>query len=155
MNEQPDVAKGRPGMEDLLFGVFLIVLAILVFIATRKLAVGTASDMGPGYFPRALAWGALAFGTFFTGKSFVVPGERVLPPFWRGLFFVSLSTALFAFLLMKVGLALASFLAMVVGSMASKETRPVEIIVFSAVMSAGAVLLFVQALALPVPVFFW
>ena len=52
-------------MADLLFGLFLVCLAIGVFWATRKLSVGSAAAMGPGYFPLAIAWGALGFGVFF------------------------------------------------------------------------------------------
>ena len=52
----------RPAMADLLFGLFLVCLAIGVFWATRKLSVGSAAAMGPGYFPLAIAWGALGFG---------------------------------------------------------------------------------------------
>lgn len=142
-------------MEDLLFGVFLAVLSISVFVATRKLQTGTASDMGPAYFPQAIAWGMLAFGVFFIGRSLVVPGDKIKPPHWRALILVPASVGVFALLVNTAGLALASFLSMVVVSLASKETRLLEVIVFSAAVSAGAVLLFVKALALPVPIFPW
>ena len=154
MAEETPVKK-RPAMEDLLFGVFLAGLAGLVFAATAKLSVGMTADMGPGYFPKAIAWGILGFGVFFIGKSFVVPGERILPPFWRGLILVPGAVAVFALLVNTAGLALASFLAMVVVSFASTETRPMEVILFSAGVSAGSVLLFVKALAMPVPIFPW
>ena len=148
-------AKKRPAMEDLLFGAFLAGLAALVFVATARLSVGTTADMGPGYFPKAIAWGILGFGVFFIGKSFVVPGDRILPPFWRGLILVPVAVAVFAALVNTAGLALASFLAMVVASFASTETRPLEVILFSAGISAGSVLLFVKALSMPVPIFPW
>lgn len=53
MDELHQQSKSRPAMEDLLFGLFLAALAVLVFAATRKLMVGSAADMGPGYFPQA------------------------------------------------------------------------------------------------------
>ena len=56
---------------------------------------------------------------------------------------------------MKAGLALASFLSMIVASAASRETRPLEIVIFSVLISAASVLLFVRALSLPVPIFPW
>ena len=155
MLPDPEPAKRRPALEDLLFGVFLVALSILVFVSTRRLAVGTAADMGPGYVPQAIAWGTTAFGAFFIGKSLVVPGERILPPHWRALILIPLAVAVFALLVMKAGLAIASFLAMLVASAASAETRPVEIVVFSAVVSAASVLIFVRGLALPVPIFPW
>ncbi len=148
-------SKSRPGMEDLLFGLFLVALSVVVFVATRKLRVGTASEMGPAYYPRTVAWCVLGFGAFFVGRSFVVPGTRIKPPHWRALLLVSAAVAVFALLVTRAGLALASFASMVIVSLASKETRLVEVIVFSAVVSAGCVLLFVKALSLPVPIFPW
>ena len=147
--------KSKPAMEDLLFGLFLLGLAALLFFGTRKLSVGTAHDMGPAYFPRARAWGQALFGIFFVGKSLAASGDRVLPPNWRGLLLVPAAVALFALMVNTAGLALASFLSMLLVSLASKETRPLEILVFSAAMSVGAVLLFVKALSLPVPIFPW
>ena len=148
-------AKRRPAMEDLLFGVFLVALAIGVFVATRKLQLGTAADMGPGYFPQAIAWGLVAFGAVFIAKSFVIAGDPIRPPHWRALILIPAAVGVFALLVRPAGLALASFLAMVVSSFASKETRFGEVILFSAGISAASVLLFVKALALPVPIFPW
>lgn len=145
----------RPAMADLLFGLFLVCLAIGVFWATRKLSVGSAAAMGPGYFPLAIAWGALGFGVFFIGKSFAHAGAPISLPCWRPFILIPLAAALFALLVMPAGLALASFVAMLVASAASTETRPLEILVFSLCVSTGTVLLFVRALSLPVPIFPW
>ncbi len=142
-------------MEDLLFGGFLVALSLTVFVATRKLQVGTASEMGPAYYPRAIAWCVMGFGVFFVGRSFVVPGARIKPPHWRALLLVPAAVAVFALLVNRAGLALASFLSMALVSLASEETRLVEVIAFSAVVSAGCVLLFVKALSLPVPICPW
>jgi len=147
--------KRRPAMEDLLFGVFLVALAAFVFFATRKLQVGSAADIGPGYFPQAIAWGMVAFGSFFIVKSFIVAGDPIKGPHWRALILIPAAVGVFALLVQSAGLALASFCAMVVASLASKETRLGEVILFSAGISAASVLLFVKALALPVPIFPW
>ena len=45
--------------------------------------------------------------------------------------------------------------AMVVAAAASRETRWLETTLFAAALSAGAVLLFIKVLALPVPMFPW
>ncbi|SDI61662.1 tripartite tricarboxylate transporter TctB family protein [Propionivibrio dicarboxylicus] len=155
MTEASEKTKQRPALEELLFGLFLAALAGGVFYATRRLSVGTAGDMGPGYVPQAISWGMLLFGLFFVGRSFVIPGERILPPCWRALILIPLAAAVFSLLVMKAGLAIASFLCMLVASAASSETRPLEILVFSLFISAGSVLLFVRALSLPVPIFPW
>ncbi|MDR1934799.1 MAG: tripartite tricarboxylate transporter TctB family protein [Candidatus Accumulibacter sp.] len=147
--------KTSPANEDLFFGLFLLGMAILVFASTRKLLIGTSSNMGAGYFPQAIAWGMIFFGVFFVAKSQVRPSEKVYAPYWRGLFLIILAVAVFSLLLMKAGLVLAAFLAMLIASAASKETRPVEIVVYSALMSAASALLFVRALSMPMPIFPW
>jgi hypothetical protein len=147
--------ESRPAVEEFLFGLFLLGVAILVLVSIRKLSMGTAGDMGPGYFPRAIAWGMALFGLFFVGKSFVTPGEKVPAPHWRGLILVPAAVGIFALLVNTAGLALASFLAMITISLASKETRLIEVLIFSALLSAASVLLFVKALSLPVPIFSW
>ena len=111
--------------------------------------------MGPGYFPKALALITFGFGLLFTIRSFFMPGPKIAAPHWRGLILVCLSTTLFAALLMSLGLLICSFLAMFIGSLASPETRLREVFLFSAAISGGTVLLFVKALAMPVPIFPW
>ena len=151
--ESPGARK--PGMEDLLFGLFLIALAIFVYTATNSMNTGTAADMGPAYCPKAVSLLMGAFGGFFALRSFFIAGPKITPPFWRGLILIPLAAGVFALLMNVAGLLISAFLAMVIASMASKETRPLEVLVFSACMSTGCVLLFVKALALPAPIFPW
>ncbi len=146
-------AKYRPAMQELLFGLFLLALSALVQVSTRQLSPGSAADMGPGYVPRAIAWTMAAFAALFIVKSLRTPGEKIVPPYWRGVILVPAAVAVFALLIERAGLAPASFLAMLTVSLASEETRLLEVAVFSAAVSAACVLLFVKALALPVPIF--
>ena len=156
MNTNPEkIPQSRPGMEDLLYGLFLIALAAFVFLSTQNLTTGTPKEMGPGYFPKALALITFGFGLLFTIRSFFMPGPKIAAPHWRGVILVCLSTTLFAALLMSLGLLICSFLAMFIGSLASPETRLREVFLFSAAISGGTVLLFVKALAMPVPIFPW
>ena len=49
MNTNPEkIPQSRPGMEDLLYGLFLIALAVFVFLSTQNLSTGTPKEMGPG-----------------------------------------------------------------------------------------------------------
>jgi len=52
----------------------------------------------------------------------------------------------------RFGLALSSFAAILIASLATREARPIETLLFALGLSAAAVLLFVKALALPVPI---
>lgn len=142
-------------LQDLLFGLFLIAVGIGTLVAIRKLTMGSAAEMGPGYVPRAVAVGLLSFGALFAGRSFFAAGVRLEAPVWRSFLTVPLSIAVFALTLNRFGLAVASFGAMAVAAAASRETRWLETVLFAAALSAGAVLLFVKVLALPVSMFPW
>ena len=52
----------------------------------------------------------------------------------------------------RFGLALSSFATILIASLATREARPIETLLFALGLSAAAVLLFVKALALPVPI---
>lgn len=140
---------------DFAFGTFLVAVAAGTLVATRGLSGGTAADMGPGYMPRAIALILLAFGLFFAGRGLLrghVGIERVQ---LRPLLGVGLAVGVFALLIEQAGLALASFAAIVVAAGASRESRFTEVIVFGLAMTAGAVMLFIKALALPVSIWPW
>lgn len=142
-------------LQDLLFGVFLIAVGIGTLVAIRKLTMGSAAEMGPGYVPRAVAIGLLAFGAAFAGRGFFATGGVISVPAWRSFLVIPLAVAVFALTLNLLGLAVAAFAAMAVAAAASRETRWRETLPFAAAMAAGAVLLFVKLLALPVPMFPW
>jgi hypothetical protein len=142
-------------LQDLLFGVFLIAVGIGTLVVIRKLTMGSAAEMGPGYVPRAVAVGLLAFGVVFAGRSLVTAGVTIEAPVWRSVLIVPLSVAVFALTLNRFGLAFASVGAMLVAAAASRETRWRETTLFATALSAGAVLLFIKVLALPVPMFPW
>lgn len=140
---------------DLLFGLFLIAVAAGTFAATWRLAGGTAADMGPGYMPRALALALLAFGTFFAGRGLLRGGAGIDPVQLRPILGIGASVGAFALMIEGAGLAAACFAAILIAATASRESRFFEVILFGLLVTAGAVLLFVKALALPVAIWPW
>lgn len=137
---------------DVLFGAFLIAVAAGTLAATWRLAGGTAADMGPGYMPRAISLILLVFGVFFAGRGLLRGHVGIAPVHVRPLLGVGLAVGVFAGLIESAGLALASFAAILVAACASRESRFFEVIVFGLAVTAGAVLLFIKALALPVSI---
>lgn len=153
MNDEQ--AGRRLDLQDLLFGLFLIAVALAATAATWKLRVGTGANMGPGYMPRAIAIGIAAFGIFFVVRALLQPFQAVEPPQARAVFGILASVAVFGLLAPKAGLAIATLATIVVAGFASRETRLVENLLFAVAMAVGAVLLFIKALALPVPAWPW
>ena len=142
----------RTDWQDLLFGVFLIAVAGIALVSTRTLTGGTAADMGPGYVPRAIAIMLLAFGLWFGIRGLRRPFVGIAPVRLQSLLAITASVAVFALTATRFGLALSSFAAILIASLATREARPVETVLFALGLTTAAVLLFVKALALPVPI---
>lgn len=149
------MTQRRIDWPDLLFGLFLMAVAAGALAATARLAHGTAADMGPGYMPRAIALGLMAFGLFFAGRGCLRPFAGIARVHLRPILGIAAAVAVFALLVEEAGLAAAAFAAIVIAALASRDSRMVEVLLFGIAVSAGAVLLFVKALALPVPVWPW
>jgi Tripartite tricarboxylate transporter TctB family len=139
----------RIDFKDLAFALFLIALALIAFGATGSLAVGTASDMGPGFVPRALAWIILGFGVGFLVTGFAKARAPIPLPAWRPLAAILASIALFAVLFAKLGLIAACVGAVVVAGTATSPVRWLKLIVFGLIIAAFSALLFVKGLGLP------
>ena len=139
----------RVDVKDLAFGLFLIALAVVAFLSTRTLSVGTAADMGPGVVPRTLAWIILAFGVAICVSSLLkapVPWPEVA---WRPLAAVLASIALFAVLFSHLGLNVACVGAVLVAGTATKPVPWRQLLLFGPVLAAFSAVLFVKGLGLP------
>jgi len=142
---------------DFLFGLFLLLVATGTLVATSKLKVGSAANMGPGYMPRVIAIAVIGFGLFFVLRAVWrslrgFDGLRIDSVQLRPLLGIVIAGAVFALVVETAGLAIASVAAIVIAAFATREVRPLEAVIFGCVMAALSVLLFVTALSLPVPV---
>jgi hypothetical protein len=136
-------------VKDFAFGLFLIALALVTFGATSALAVGTAGDMGPGFVPRALAWGILGFGAAFLVTSLVKTPEPVSLPAWRPLVMILASIALFAVLFSTLGLIIACIGAVLVAGAATAPVHWRALALCGVAIAALSAVLFVKGLGLP------
>ena len=149
---EPVARNQRGNAPDIAFGAFLVILAAVALWETRALKIGTAADMGPGYVPRALAWIIMGFGMVFA-VSGLRAGRQAMPRFdLRSFLMVLLSLAVFALLLPKGGLALATFGTLACSTFAVSDYRWRESLLFSVILTAFTVLLFVNGLGLPLAV---
>ena len=144
--------RSRIDLQDLLFGLFLVAVAAGTLVATRNLAVGHAADMGPGYMPRVVALALMGFGLFFSGRGLMRTRLGIAPVQLRPLLAILASVGVFALTAERLGLAIASVLAVILASFATREGRLIETVAFAIVLSGAAVLLFVKLLGLPIPI---
>ena len=146
------MTRSRIDLQDLLFGLFLVAVAAGTLVATRNLAVGHAADMGPGYLPRVVALALMGFGLFFSGRGLMRTRLGIAPVQLRPLLAILASVGVFALTAERLGLAIASVLAVILASFATREGRLIETVAFAIVLSGAAVLLFVKLLGLPIPI---
>ena len=157
---------------DVAGGLFLLALAALGFAGGYNLPFGTLSGIGSGLLPKVVAALVAAFGLLLIGQGFIWQGDHLERWHARGPIFVLGAVLLFAVVIRgsmltlggfagiptlasvrvpSLGLVVAGPLAILVSSLASKETRLVEVLIFSVVMTLFCGLLFKELLQLPIP----
>lgn len=132
-------------------GLFLIVSAAVGYFGTLPLDAGSMSGVGPGLLPKAVSLGLAAFGVYLMVIGLLGNHERIDGFSLRGTIFILGAILAFAATVRPLGLLVAGPLAMLVSSMADPDTRPLEIVIFTAFMTAGCYLLFKVVLHLPIP----
>lgn len=145
----------RINIPDLAFAVFLVALGALAFGLASSLSVGTAAAMGPGYVPRGLTIIIMIYGLVL-GVRAMFAGAVAFPSIeWRPLLLILGSVALFAVLLPIAGLAITSFALVICAGFAAYDVRVRENAIAAVTLAAFAVVLFVVALGLPIPMWPW
>src|SRR5262245_9117939 len=140
--------RSRGDLPDLGFGLFLVALAAFGFYAMQNLNAGTASDMGPGYVPRALAGILLVAGIGYVAKGLLAGFVPIAEVPWRPLIAILASVAVFAVSLQSAGLVAAVVASIVVAGAAQRPFRPHVLLPFGAAVSAFSALLFVKGLGM-------
>ena len=144
---------GRGNHPDIAFGVALIAVAAIALVEIRALGSGTASNMGGGYVPRALSVFLLLMGLFYAVRGFLLrPRVAITAVGWKSLGLVVASIASFAITLETLGLFVATLVMTVFASLANREVRWVEMLVFAVGMAAFTVVVFIVGLKLALPV---
>jgi hypothetical protein len=133
-------------------GLFLIAAAALGYYAAYPLETGSLSGVGSGLLPKAVAVGSGLFGIYLVALGLLGSDERVEGFSLRGTIFILGSIVAFAATVRPFGLLVAGPLAMLISAMADPDTRPLEILIYTACMTAGCHLLFKVILRLPIPV---
>ena len=138
---------------DMAFGIFLIILSSIVLIETRKLASGSAANMGPGYVPRFICFFMLASGIGYTAKSFFCSmSVRISQIHWKSVLYIILALASFAGALEIFGLFVSTLMMIFFSSLAKRETSWGGIVIFSIILSVFTVIVFKIGFSLPLPV---
>lgn len=135
------------------FGAGLLVagIALAFLIAGQSLPLGTASEMGPGWFPRHVAMVALAAGLWLVIRS-LLHKANPLPRFRpRPLLAVAAAVTTFSISINPLGFVVAGPLTVLIASTAVSGIRLRTRLVIALAVTLIATAIFLGALGLSIP----
>ncbi|SFZ81426.1 Tripartite tricarboxylate transporter TctB family protein [Devosia enhydra] len=110
--------------------------------------LGTLHRMGPGFFPLVLGFILAGLGlVILLGAGTQTLGAAKVA--WRPLGFISAAILAFGLLIGPFGLLPATFVAALLSAFADASSRPLPVVVYSAVLTAGVWAVFVLVLGIP------
>lgn len=151
----PARSGGVGAPQDLAGGMLLLAIAAIGWWQAGDLQIGTLRQFGPGMVPTALlallavcGIALVILGFWSEGPTLGVwnPGAGIL---------ILGSVAAFGYAIRPLGFVVAGPVAVVLSSLAGRDRRIVEAVIFGVVMTALCLALFRYTLNLPIPVAPW
>jgi hypothetical protein len=130
--------------------MFLFFGAVAVYVS-RDYPMGSAMRMGPGYFPTYLGVLMMIMGLIVAAKGLVGTVEPIGRWAFRPLIILGIGVIAFGYVMGLAGFIPALVVLIVLSSFAGREFRPVELVILTAVLIAGAVGVFIYGIGLPYP----
>ncbi len=134
---------------DFCAGVIFLLFGLCAVLMGRGYPVGTARNMGAGYFPVVLGALLVLLGTVISIKSLMIAGEKLENIGLRPMLLVLLAIGVFAGSVDSLGIVAATTLMTVIGAAASPESRWREVVVLTLVLLGLSVGAFTYGLGLP------
>lgn len=138
---------------DVVGGVLLAAVGVGFLLVGRELPMGTASRMGPGYFPTVLACLVIALGAILALLALRKPATEGwlghVP--WAALLLVIGSVVLFGFALRGIGLVPAILVVVLATATASRYASWRASVPLAVGLAAFCMVLFLRGLGLPLP----
>jgi hypothetical protein len=120
---------------------------------SRELTFGTPTRMGPGFFPRCVSTGMLILGLLIAARGLMSVRLPVTVDL-RPVPMVLGSVLVFALLVERAGLPIATIACIMISAFASREARWREALLLAIGLAAAATALFVYGLGMPIPIWF-
>jgi Tripartite tricarboxylate transporter TctB family len=147
----PDTASAS-GFVEIASGLLFALAGAGALWVGGGYAMGTAVNMGPGYLPRAVAWGLVMVGlaSFVRGavKRKLAAPELVLRP----ILWITLAIFVFAMTIERFGVAISGVATVAIAAAAQANARWREVPAIAIGLAVFCVLLFGYALNLSIPV---
>jgi len=134
---------------DFFSGAIFLSFGLFAVLVGRDYPMGSARQMGAGYFPMVLGGLLVLLGIVICIKSLAVPGEKLETIGLRPLVLVLLAIGAFAVSVDSMGLVAATVLMTLIGAAASPESRWREVVILTLVLLGLSVGVFTYGLGLP------
>lgn len=147
--------------QDFWCGLFFVALGALAIYLSRDYEMGSALQMGPGYFPTWLGFILIGFGVVIGALSFRIEREAqealALDTWpWRPLLVLTATLVLFAILMEAEFGFVPSLIVLIIGcALAHKDVHWRETLLLSVLVTAGVVAIFSYGLSMPYRLFWW
>ena len=141
--------------EDFWAGLMFVGFGALAIWLSTEYPMGTASRMGPGYFPTYLGGIMLVLGAIVAAMSFKTEGENITPFAWKPMIMLSLGFIFFGWGIDNVGFVPSLFGMILLTALGGSAFKIGEVLIMSVLLIAGAVGVFIYGIELPYPLFWW
>lgn len=138
---------------DFLAGLVFVATGALFLAGGTSLSLGTARNMGAGYFPMLLSIGTMLIGAAVIVRSFVSSGLPVGAIPWRGLVLVTAAIAGFGLTVRGLGFVPAVMLASMFASFAEKRPSLMRTGALALGLALFCWLVFLKVLGMPYSAF--
>ena len=138
--------------KDFWTGLIYIFFGSSAILIAHDYSMGSATKMGPAYFPTILGCLLLAIGVISVIRSFLAPGPPVGPFALKGLVLIPASVVAFGLIVRGLGLAIALPLLIIVSAYGSTRFRWRPTLLMAGGLTLFCVLVFLKGLGIPLPV---
>lgn len=135
--------------KDFYAGLIFLFFGLFTLAINRSYPMGTATRMGPGFFPFLLGIIVALLGFLIATCSLMGKVEGVHPLAMRPLVLVLGAVIVFAILVQPLGLVLGILVLVVISSLGGPEFHLRDVVILYFVLAAMAVGVFVYGLGLP------
>jgi len=138
-------------LKEIIGGFALLVVGVVFLNSSLAYRFGTATQMGPGYYPGVISGIVILLAVLIIVSGFMRRIESIPEVSWRPLIAVTTSIVVFAISMRYLGLLPAILFSTIVSSLGDSRSRILTALMTSIVLSIGAWLIFSIGLGLPLP----
>ena len=139
--------------KDFWSGLGFIAFGTAATLVARDYPMGSATRMGPAYFPTILGALLALIGVIVLVRSFLIAGASIRGFAWKPLAYVTVATVLFGMLVRPGGLVLAVIVLTMLSALASRHFSARTALLLSLGLTVFCVAVFVKTLGLPMTMF--